>query len=216
MRHVWGVVHSGVNAEGGAPALVSQHGTHVTLRLVSFPPPSPSLSPPHLHEWRWRVVLEIGYDPVFGVHPWVACRGPEPDGAQTNLRKMSDVQGGAYLELRVAAAAGAPPDDDGVDVVVPLATGTLDLGFESAGQLPPPPSRECPPTLHLRLPPPFHLQPPPPTPAFAYRALLLDVARHFHPVNDVMWLIDRIADLRLNVLHLHLTDDSGWRVHIDR
>ena len=31
-----------------------------------------------------------------------------------------------------------------------------------------------------------------------------------------MWLIDRAADLRLNVLHLHLTDDSGWRVEISR
>ncbi|MGI9822539.1 family 20 glycosylhydrolase [Agromyces sp. Marseille-Q5079] len=52
-------------------------------------------------------------------------------------------------------------------------------------------------------------------PRFAYRGSMLDVARHFFPVEDVLRHIDRIALLKLNVLHLHLTDDQGWRIRID-
>ncbi|MFF2372708.1 beta-N-acetylhexosaminidase [Agromyces sp. NPDC058110] len=52
-------------------------------------------------------------------------------------------------------------------------------------------------------------------PRFAYRGSMLDVARHFFPVEDVLDHIDRIALLKLDVLHLHLTDDQGWRLQID-
>lgn len=49
-------------------------------------------------------------------------------------------------------------------------------------------------------------------PRFAWRGLSLDVARHFHPVGTLTALLDVMSDLRLNVLHLHLTDDQGWRL----
>jgi hexosaminidase len=52
-------------------------------------------------------------------------------------------------------------------------------------------------------------------PRFAYRGAMLDVARHFLPVEDVLRYVDAIAMLKLNVLHLHLTDDQGWRIEID-
>jgi hexosaminidase len=52
-------------------------------------------------------------------------------------------------------------------------------------------------------------------PRFAYRGAMLDVARHFFPVETVEGFIDRAAALKLNALHLHLTDDQGWRIHID-
>ncbi|PWC04975.1 beta-N-acetylhexosaminidase [Agromyces badenianii] len=52
-------------------------------------------------------------------------------------------------------------------------------------------------------------------PRFAYRGSMLDVARHFFQLEDVLDHIDRIALLKLNVLHLHLTDDQGWRLQID-
>ncbi|WP_448810847.1 family 20 glycosylhydrolase [Agromyces bauzanensis] len=51
-------------------------------------------------------------------------------------------------------------------------------------------------------------------PRFAYRGAMLDVARHFFPVEDVLRFIDAIALLKLDVLHLHLTDDQGWRIEI--
>ena len=52
------------------------------------------------------------------------------------------------------------------------------------------------------------------TPRFAYRALMLDPARHFLPVKDVKFYIDQMARYKYNVLQLHLTDDQGWRVEI--
>ncbi len=53
-------------------------------------------------------------------------------------------------------------------------------------------------------------------PRFGYRGVMLDVARHFFPVADVKRLIDLAAMLKLNHLHLHLTDDQGWRIAIDQ
>lgn len=51
-------------------------------------------------------------------------------------------------------------------------------------------------------------------PRFAYRGAMLDVARHFFSVDDVKRYIDAVALLKFNVLHLHLTDDQGWRLEI--
>ncbi|MEU2115053.1 beta-N-acetylhexosaminidase [Streptomyces sp. NPDC016459] len=54
------------------------------------------------------------------------------------------------------------------------------------------------------------------TPRFAWRGLLLDVSRHFLPKDDVLRYVDLLAAHKLNVLHLHLTDDQGWRIEIKR
>ena len=48
----------------------------------------------------------------------------------------------------------------------------------------------------------------------AYRGTMLDVCRHFITLNYVRETIDRMALLKLNVLHLHLSDDQGWRIEI--
>lgn len=53
-------------------------------------------------------------------------------------------------------------------------------------------------------------------PAYRWRGVMLDVARHFAPKHDVLRFIDLLAMHRINVLHLHLTDDQGWRVEIRR
>ncbi|MGE5826791.1 MAG: beta-N-acetylhexosaminidase [Micromonosporaceae bacterium] len=52
-------------------------------------------------------------------------------------------------------------------------------------------------------------------PRYAYRGVMLDVARHFFPVDVVKRLIDLAALHKVNHLHLHLTDDQGWRIAID-
>ncbi|WP_431806885.1 beta-N-acetylhexosaminidase [Microbacterium paraoxydans] len=52
-------------------------------------------------------------------------------------------------------------------------------------------------------------------PRFARRGVMLDVARHFFGVDDVKRFIDSTSALKYNHLHLHLSDDQGWRVHID-
>lgn len=51
-------------------------------------------------------------------------------------------------------------------------------------------------------------------PRFSHRALFLDVAGNFHPKQQVMKIIDLMALYKLNVLHLHLSDDQGWRLEI--
>ncbi|MEV8251867.1 family 20 glycosylhydrolase [Microbacterium sp. NPDC076768] len=52
------------------------------------------------------------------------------------------------------------------------------------------------------------------SPAHRWRGVMLDVARHFRPVDEVRRVIDLLADHQLNVLHLHLTDDQGWRFEV--
>ncbi|WP_407552719.1 beta-N-acetylhexosaminidase [Streptomyces sp. Pv4-95] len=54
------------------------------------------------------------------------------------------------------------------------------------------------------------------TPRFAWRGMMLDVARHFMPKDGVLRYLDLLAAHKLNVLHLHLTDDQGWRIEIPR
>lgn len=51
-------------------------------------------------------------------------------------------------------------------------------------------------------------------PRFGWRGLMLDVARHFLPVREVLRLLDLMAMHKFNRLHFHLTDDQGWRVEI--
>ena len=52
-------------------------------------------------------------------------------------------------------------------------------------------------------------------PRFAYRGLHFDVSRHFRSKEFLMKQIDAMALLKLNTMHLHLTDAAGWRLQID-
>ena len=51
-------------------------------------------------------------------------------------------------------------------------------------------------------------------PRYAWRGLCLDLARHFFDVATIKSVVAVLAGLKLNVLHLHLTDDQGWRIHL--
>lgn len=52
-------------------------------------------------------------------------------------------------------------------------------------------------------------------PRFGFRSVHLDVARHFVPKAEVLRFIDLAAAHKLNALHLHLTEDQGWRMPVD-
>lgn len=52
------------------------------------------------------------------------------------------------------------------------------------------------------------------SPLYSWRGAMLDVARHFFSVEDVKRYIDLISYYKINVLHLHLSDDQGWRIEI--
>ncbi len=51
-------------------------------------------------------------------------------------------------------------------------------------------------------------------PEYSYRGAMLDVSRHFFGMEVVKQYIDYLAFYKLNVLHLHLSDDQGWRIEI--
>ncbi|MGY6018148.1 beta-N-acetylhexosaminidase [Streptomyces spinosirectus] len=53
------------------------------------------------------------------------------------------------------------------------------------------------------------------SPRYAYRGAMLDVSRHFFTVGQVKRYIDELALYKVNKLHLHLSDDQGWRIAID-
>ncbi|HVW12416.1 MAG TPA: family 20 glycosylhydrolase [Mucilaginibacter sp.] len=51
-------------------------------------------------------------------------------------------------------------------------------------------------------------------PRFSYRAFMLDVGRNFHSKAEIKRILDVMALYKLNVFHLHLTEDEGWRLEI--
>ncbi|MDR7211830.1 family 20 glycosylhydrolase [Flavobacterium piscis] len=53
-------------------------------------------------------------------------------------------------------------------------------------------------------------------PRFQWRGLMLDLSRHFFDKYYILETIDRLAMLKMNVLHLHLVDDQGWRMEIKK
>ncbi|PVY43753.1 beta-N-acetylhexosaminidase [Pontibacter virosus] len=53
-------------------------------------------------------------------------------------------------------------------------------------------------------------------PRFGWRAMLLDVSRHFYTVEDVKEFIDLLALYKMNTFHWHLTDNEGWRLEIKK
>jgi hexosaminidase len=51
-------------------------------------------------------------------------------------------------------------------------------------------------------------------PLYSYRGAMRDVARHFFGVEDIKTFIDQMAAYKMNSLHIHLSDDQGWRIEI--
>ncbi|MBS5884558.1 MAG: family 20 glycosylhydrolase [Clostridium sp.] len=53
-------------------------------------------------------------------------------------------------------------------------------------------------------------------PEYSYRGLMIDVARHFFTEDEIKRQIDYAAQYKINRVHLHLTDDQGWRIEIKK
>ncbi len=53
-------------------------------------------------------------------------------------------------------------------------------------------------------------------PRFSWRGMMLDVSRHFFPIEFLYKFVDLLALHKMNIFHLHLTDDQGWRVEIEQ
>lgn len=52
-------------------------------------------------------------------------------------------------------------------------------------------------------------------PRFRHRGLMLDISRNFHDKDFILKQLDAMAAVKMSTLHLHLTDDAGWRIQID-
>ena len=51
-------------------------------------------------------------------------------------------------------------------------------------------------------------------PRFSWRGIMLDISRHFRNKDFILKQIDAFSEVKLNVLHLHLTDAAGWRLEV--
>ena len=54
------------------------------------------------------------------------------------------------------------------------------------------------------------------SPRYAYRGLMLDPSRWFIPKDEILKMIDVASTMKINKLHLHLSDDNGWRIEIKK
>ena len=53
-------------------------------------------------------------------------------------------------------------------------------------------------------------------PRFSHRGLMVDICRHFYGVDTLKQIVELMSQVKLNKLHLHLTDDQGFRIQIDK
>ena len=131
--------------------------------------------------------------------------------------------GNGHVELKNSCSHNTinhslPPEgytlDISTDGKVSIAGGSqagIYYGMQTVRQLLPPPSlRHAAPEGPWTVPI-VHISD---APRFKWRGVMLDVARHFMPVSDVRRFINMAAMHKLNVLHLHITDDQGWRFEV--
>ncbi|MBB6170694.1 hexosaminidase [Nocardiopsis mwathae] len=176
--------------------------------LTADPRPGPELT----------TATRIGSDAASrGTETWLRAEL----GAATGLPLPPGDPGDAEIGLRVDPGAGLDPEGYRLDIDE---AGARIVGHDPAGVfygaqtlrqlLPPAAYRRAAtagagswvlPTAHVT-----------DGPRFGWRGCMLDVARHFLPKHDVLRFIDLLAMHKLNVLHLHLTDDQGWRIEIRR
>lgn len=166
---------------------------------------------------RWLADL-VGVEPDL-----VAPAGPAPSGMITlrvteeDTPARSSPQDDERYALRIAAT--------GIELTAPAPAGLVrgaatlaQLAFAGRhGATPPKPTRPGPGTAARGHTPAGAVLPATSVidrPRYAHRGLLLDVARHFHDRDTVVALLPLLALCKLNVLHLHLTDDQGWRLPV--
>ncbi len=200
---------------GGTPVVESGVVTGATPgRALRMPPP------PH----RATVPLSAAeIDPAAPAFAW-SDRTPvvAPDGlASCAVRLAGDAgadDGAPAITLVVDAALAAEPFAEGRVRDEAFRVTVTATGVEVAGATPAGVFRGATVLDQLRDPDggPTRI----PTgvwqgaPAHSWRGVMLDVARHFRPAADLRRLVDLLADHHLNVLHLHLTDDQGWRFEV--
>ena len=183
---------------------------------------------PSLIPWPAKVIIGRGVFHVNGQTP-ICARGAANGVAQqlqTTVEAMQGLAlktrrcGGPAIELVLSPSSSADTegytlDVRGTGIRIEASTGAgLFYGAMTAAQLlstgawgATPDSK---PGASIRF---IHIED---FPRFKWRGLMLDPARHFLSVVEVKTMIEQMSQHKLNVLHLHLTDDQGWRLQIKR
>lgn len=53
-------------------------------------------------------------------------------------------------------------------------------------------------------------------PKYSHRGLMIDICRHYYDLDTLKQIVDIMSQVKLNILHLHLSDDQGFRIQIDK
>lgn len=164
-----------------------------------------------------QMTMEEG---VFHLTPGchISC---EPGGefAAGLLKKLTGFEEGEAPAIRftfdraITATEGytLSINPEGVDIKAGTPAGLL-YGAETLRQLLPPGLEKAPLTDEATLPC-LRIED---APRFEYRGFMLDVSRHFFGVETIKRLLDRMALLKLNRFHWHLSDSQGWRVQSEQ
>lgn len=126
--------------------------------------------------------------------------GTSIDGKKAIVLKQDDLLGKEAYVLDI--------DDKHISINASAETGYF-YAFQTIMHLLPP-AREQSTYISLKIPQVIIQD----EPRFEWRGVLLDIARHYFGPPTIKKLIDQMAKQKLNRLHLHLTDDPGWRIEI--
>ena len=171
-----------------------------------------SYVPELVQEARWfRQVLEAGTGWLIHLAPYESAHDAAIELSLGPLTELSSHVARGPQNVTPDAAYRLTSSEGRVVITSPGPVGAFyalqtlrqllpDLTFRKAGRSEP-----------IRLPDLVIVD----APRFPWRGVLLDVARHFMPKSFVLELIDLLALHKCNVLHLHLTDDQGWRIAIE-
>ncbi|MFE3635126.1 beta-N-acetylhexosaminidase [Streptomyces cellostaticus] len=206
------VAAAGVTAVGAAPAPAAEAATTPLNRVVPAPAEVRPGGRPYRLTWATGVhvdgsaeVRRIGEYLAGILRPSTGYRVPVTEHGAGGIRlHLSDgrfgaegyrlTSGPAGVTVTASAAAGL---FHGVQTLRQLLPASVERGSVQPG-----PWRIAGGTVEDR-------------PRYAYRGAMLDVARHFFTVGQVERYIDELALYKINTLHLHLSDDQGWRIAVD-
>jgi hexosaminidase len=184
------VIPPPVRFEGDAAQFALRPGTTIACTATGLAP----IVERFCAEIRRRTGLPIGHpgpgepDVRIELAPGDAMlrppQGLSPTGGTPVDERYSLTAAGGHIVLRAAEPAGVAR---GLTTLLQLATATPYRGAGAGARIVD-------------------------APRYAWRGLSLDVARRFLTPGEVRRVIDLLALYKLNVLHLHLTDDQGWRL----